>query len=184
MEGWGTPTSGKLRKQRAGRTLVRPETITNYFINQMVVRSQGWCYTFYPGNLSLPIVCRTSLLLLHSWQLERCPNTGNYHFQGFLLFSQPLSRSKVTREISHKTLHLEPARNLTASFLYSIKKQTRVGQPRIILGQNAPIGEEYIIYKYASSEKQPHIISESVNQEEVSSWTPIFSKAGPQTSTD
>lgn len=95
----------------------------------MVLRSEYWCYTFFPqqdGNVEgavQPLTVTGSIE--HVYQLERCPTTLRIHFQGFIHYSKAVSRSFLLKHLSCKSLHLEVCRDPDAARAYCRKSRTR-----------------------------------------------------------
>jgi len=64
------------------------------------------------------------------WQLERCPETGRDHIQGYVEFKRSVRFSTVTRLLGHEGLHIEPRRgSRTQAREYCQKELSRVAGP-------------------------------------------------------
>lgn len=69
---------------------------------------------------SLPILCM-------KYQRERCPTTGNLHWQGYIEMLQPVTYSYMRRKFPR--VYFEPCMNRHAVQNYCRKTKTRVSEP-------------------------------------------------------
>jgi len=83
-------------------------------------KSENWLYTFF-SDIPLEI----DGALEHIYQLEVCATTGRKHYQGFIHYSSIVSRSKLLKQLSSNSIHLEIARNPEACRNYCRKLSTR-----------------------------------------------------------
>lgn len=86
----------------------------------MVIRSEYWCYTFF-SKIPLAVTGHRE----HVFQLEICPSTDRHHWQGFIHYSKPVSRTYLLKNLSSKSLHLEVCRDPDAAKAYCLKSRTR-----------------------------------------------------------
>lgn len=72
--------------------------------------SRGWCFTLYDfENEDLPTdITPENKLKYGIYQLERCPNTGTLHVQGYFEFSTPVRWRFVQRITGDPDCHVEP----------------------------------------------------------------------------
>lgn len=85
---------------------------------------------------SLPILCM-------KYQRERCPTTGNLHWQGYIEMLQPVTYSYMRRKFPR--VYFEPCVNRHAVQNYCRKTKTRVSEPvvwRRIRSLALPLGVE------------------------------------------
>lgn len=85
-------------------------------------QSRRWCFTLF--RTEPPTV--TGPVRYGVWQLEVAPVTGREHWQGFVIFTQPIRFTAVKRYIGSNDCHVEVARGSSAQARdYCTKEETR-----------------------------------------------------------
>lgn len=85
----------------------------------MAVRSEYWIYTSFSD---IPIELEGAIE--HVYQLEVCPTTRRYHYQGFIHYSSAVSRTHLLSKLN-RYCHLEVVRSVDAARNYCRKLRTR-----------------------------------------------------------
>lgn len=88
-------------------------------------RARAWCFTrfFEPRDFVVP-PCEYGV-----WQLEKAPETGREHVQGYLQFAQPKSQRQVKILVGGEP-HVAIARGTAAqNRVYCTKEESRVAGP-------------------------------------------------------
>lgn len=91
-----------------------------------------WCFTMWQQ----PICNKPELLDLIVWQRERTSDTFTTHYQGYMEFVKPYSRTQVKNLFKDKTTHYEPAeKSKEMNFMYCLKPDSYSGERCMIKGQ-------------------------------------------------
>lgn len=86
-----------------------------------------WCFTAWPED-------EGAFIDFASWdgcyygiyQLEKCPDTGKLHFQGFASFNPQKRRKQIVDLLAPYKCHVEGARNPYKAARYCEKEDTRL----------------------------------------------------------
>lgn len=81
------------------------------------------------------------------FQVEKCPETGRYHIQGYIKFFKNQTLKMIKKILGDEKAHLEIARNEAALKNYSMKEESRVEGPWIY-GKDTVKGERTDIANY------------------------------------
>lgn len=68
------------------------------------MRPRNWCFTAWNENF---LTCDESLVQYLCYGIERCPNTGKIHYQGYVEFHNAYTMNVVKKIFDDKTIHLE-----------------------------------------------------------------------------
>ncbi len=87
-------------------------------------KSRNFCFTSFRNEPPDHSKCRYII-----FQRERCPTTQREHWQGTVVFTNPISFTSVGSRIGDTTAHIEICQNLKASIEYCQKSDTRIDGP-------------------------------------------------------
>jgi len=92
-----------------------------------------WVFTLMGDTAPAP----TGPIRYGVWQLECAPSTGQRHWQGFIIYTRPLTFAAVKRSLGSDQVHVELARGSSQQCRdYCTKEETRcVEQPPIEVGE-------------------------------------------------
>lgn len=92
--------------------------------NNEMLKSRNFCFTSFreepPDNTNARYII---------FQREECPTTNRKHWQGTVVFTNPISIRSVGSRIGDPTAHIEFCQNLKASIEYCTKSETRIDGP-------------------------------------------------------
>lgn len=111
----------------------------------IIVQARNWCFTLYDderlnllndgaqggGALAAPpLELDHPHVRAYVYQLERCPETGRLHIQGYVEFTRPKRMGGVKSIIGSGTVHLEQRRgSRNQAIEYCRKENSRVAGP-------------------------------------------------------
>lgn len=88
---------------------------------------RNWCFTSYKQPFDMPSHDDISYCV---YQIEKCPETGRLHAQGYLELSKAKRMSGVKKIFDDNTIHLEPRKaTREAARAYCMKEESRVDGP-------------------------------------------------------
>lgn len=98
-----------------------------------MTQTANWCFTLYVNphlfstNLNAFLGTKRDKIRYICGQVEQCPNTGQYHFQGYLQLFKRARLATVKRILEDNTVHLEAqkARSSDTARDYTRKEESR-----------------------------------------------------------
>lgn len=87
-----------------------------------MTRSRNWCFTDFNLNDWEDIYNRSKKIRFIGYELERCPDSGKPHYQGFVQFETCMRLSEAKKHLEDKTIHIEIMKgNLQQNIKYCSK---------------------------------------------------------------
>jgi len=87
-----------------------------------------WCFTWHEADIIPTWVPERMRYLVY--QLERCPDTGKLHFQGYVEFKRSVKMGGVKKALGNNKVHLEPREGTRDEARgYCMKEESRVDGP-------------------------------------------------------
>lgn len=68
------------------------------------MRVRNWCFTAWNENF---LSCDESLIQYLGYGVEKCPDTGKIHYQGYVEFNKAFTMKSVKKAFCDETVHLE-----------------------------------------------------------------------------
>lgn len=96
-------------------------------------RLRNVCFTLYDSDNSWKfseVFSENSIFTYAIAQLERCPESGRYHYQGYCELNNPTSLRSIKEALHSDTVHLERRRGTAKQAIdYCSKEETRAADP-------------------------------------------------------
>lgn len=109
--------------------------------------SRGWCFTSY---LESEPVFKEDCCKYLIYQKEKCPKTGNIHWQGYAEFKNSKRRGGAQKELEIGKSHCEPRKGTPKEASeYCEKSNSRVGEPKIFGELSKGQGERSDLNEFA-----------------------------------
>lgn len=90
---------------------------------------RNWCFTSY--NIEDFVVPDTNKHFRYCvYQVEECPETSQWHIQGYVEFTRTMRMKKIKELFNDSTMHLEPRQGTREQArAYCMKEESRIAEP-------------------------------------------------------